>query len=71
MIPVMWDVDPLDWTTKNQALVKQRILDKVKAGDIILMHDCYESSVTAALEVVDQLLAEGYEFVTVEELILE
>lgn len=35
------------------------------------MHDCYESSVTAALEVVDQLLAEGYEFVTVEELILE
>ncbi len=71
MIPVMWDVDPLDWTTKNEALVRQRILDKVKAGDIILMHDCYESSVTAALEVVDQLLAEGYEFVTVEELILE
>ena len=40
-------------------------------GDIILMHDCYETSVEAALQIVDTLKAEGYEFVTVDELILE
>lgn len=71
MIPVLWDVDPLDWTTKNTELVVQRVLDDVEAGDIILLHDFYESSVDAALEVADQLVARGYEFVTVDELILE
>lgn len=71
MIPVLWDVDPLDWTTKNVSLVEQRILDTVKDGDIILLHDCYESSVEAALDIVDRLQAQGYKFVTVEELILE
>lgn len=71
MIPVMWDVDPLDWTTKNRELIEQRVLEDVSSGDIILLHDYYESSVEAALELVDQLLAQGYEFVTVDELILE
>lgn len=71
MIPVMWDVDPLDWTTKNKALIEQRVLEDVDSGDIILLHDYYESSVEAALELVDKLLEQGYEFVTVDELILE
>lgn len=71
MIPVLWDVDPLDWTTKNTELVVQRVLDDVEAGDIILLHDFYESSVDAALEIADRLMTQGYEFVTVDELILE
>ena len=71
MIPVLWDVDPLDWTTKNTALVEERILKNVQGGDIILLHDLYQSSVEAALYVVDRLKAQGYEFVTVDQLILE
>lgn len=71
MIPVLWDVDPLDWTTKNSAAVVQKVLNSVEENDIILLHDCYDSSVEAALEIVDELLAQGYEFVTVDELILE
>ena len=38
------------------------------SGDIILMHDIFETSVTAALACVDRLMAQGYYFVTVEEL---
>ena len=38
---------------------------------IILMHDYYDTSVTAALKVVDELLEEGYTFVTVEEIWFE
>lgn len=49
----------------------QRVVTKVKENDIILMHDCYKSSVTAALEIVDILQAEGYEFVTVDEILLD
>lgn len=71
MIPVMWDVDPLDWTTKNKAVIEKRVLDNVDNGDIILLHDYYASSVEAALNVVDKLQEQGYEFVTVEKLILD
>ena len=71
MIPVLLSIDPLDWTTQNTALIKERILKEAQEGDIILMHDYYQSSVDAALDVVDALLAQGYEFVTVDRLILE
>lgn len=71
MIPVLWDVDPLDWTTKNTALVVERVLKDTKPGDIILLHDYYQSSVDAALEIVDALTERGYKFVTVDELVLE
>jgi len=43
----------------------------ISENDIILMHDQYKSSVTAALEIVDELLEKGYEFVTVEEILFE
>lgn len=71
MIPVLWDVDSLDWTTRNTSEIVQRVLKDVEAGDIILMHDYYASSVEAALQIADELLAQGYEFVTADELILE
>lgn len=71
MIPVFWDVDPKDWTTKNVSDVVRRVLENTENGDIILLHDCYRSSVQAALEIVDELQGRGYEFVTVDELILE
>lgn len=71
MIPVLWDVDPLDWMTKNTAQVVQKVMSAVKEEDIILLHDCYDSSVDAALQIADELLAQGYKFVTVDELILE
>lgn len=71
MIPVLWDVDPRDWTTGNVSDIVRRVLEDTEDGDIILLHDCYESSVQAALEIVDRLQEQEYEFVTVDELILE
>lgn len=71
MIPVLWTVDPLDWCSDNVACITSSVVDKVEENDIILMHDYYETSVTAALEIVDQLLEEGFVFVTVEEILFE
>lgn len=71
MFPVLWSVDPLDWCSEDAACVANRVISKVGEGDIILMHDYYASSVTAALEIVDALLADGYVFVTVEEILLD
>lgn len=69
MIPVLWSVDPLDWCTEDVQTVVRRVKEKVKDNSIILFHDYFDTSVTAALQIVDELLEEGYEFVTVEEML--
>ena len=71
VIPVLWSVDPLDWTTENTDEIVNKVVTEVKENDIILLHDCYKSSVDAALRIIDILQKEGYEFVTVDEMILE
>lgn len=52
---VLWDVDPLDWSVQNTDTVVNNVLSKVKDGDIILLHDIYDTSVDAALRIVDAL----------------
>ena len=71
MIPVSWNVDSLDWTTENVDKTVKRVVKDVEEGDIILMHDVYKTSVEAALQIVDILKERGYEFVTVDKLLLE
>lgn len=71
MLPVFWNVDPLDWNTKNVDQVVRKVEQNAEDGDIILMHDNYDSSVKAALRIVDDMMKEGYEFVTVDKLILD
>ena len=44
------------------------MLDRVTDGDIVLLHDMSSSSVQAALEIVDELLARGFQIVTVSQL---
>ncbi|WP_330593404.1 MULTISPECIES: polysaccharide deacetylase family protein [Lachnospiraceae] len=71
MLPVFWSLDTLDWKLKNTEQIVKKVLGEVEENDVILMHDSYATSVEAALRIVDELKAQGYEFVTVEELILE
>ena len=65
---IYWSVDPEDWKLLDKDKVAAAVLDAVQPGDIILLHDFYSTSVDAALEIIDKLQAEGYAFVTVEEL---
>ena len=69
MFVVLWDVDPLDWSVQNTDLVTERVLKQVKENDIILLHDIFDTSVDAAVRIVDALQQEQYEFVTVDELL--
>ena len=71
MFPVLWNIDPLDWCSDNADCVSRKVLSKVKENDIILLHDQYESSVQAALAIIDAMQKEGYEFVTVEEILFD
>ena len=68
---VLWSVDPLDWKLKNTEAVVKSVLNEVEDGDIILLHDVYKTSVEAAFQIIDRLTEEGYEFVRVDELLLD
>ena len=63
-----WSVDPRDWAVQDPAAIEQAVLKNVSDGDVILLHDMSDSSVTAALHIIDQLAAQGYGFVTASEL---
>ena len=60
---VLWQVDPMDWNTNNADKVVNLAVKNVKPNDIILLHDKYDSSVSAALRIIDELQDEGYVFV--------
>ena len=55
----------------NAECIAAKVVENAGDGDIILMHDYYDTSVTAALEVVDVLQKRGFQFVTVEEILFD
>lgn len=63
-----WSVDPRDWATSDVAAIDAAVMERVRDGDVVLLHDMSGSSVDAALRIVDQLQAQGFTFVTVSEL---
>lgn len=65
---ICWSVDTEDWKSRNVDSILDIVLRQAGDGDILLLHDCYPTSVTAALEIVDRLQPRGVRFVTVEEL---
>ena len=65
---ILWSVDPEDWKDQNRERIVESVVSRAKDGDIILMHDIYQSSVDAALDIVDRLRERGFCFVTVEQM---
>ena len=65
---ISWSVDPRDWATDDASEILHRLLEQTGDGDVILMHDMTDSSVDAALALVDELTDRGYKFLTVSQL---
>lgn len=65
---ILWSIDTLDWRTRNAASTKTAVLDHVKDGDIVLMHDLYEATANASTTIIPTLVERGYQLVTVSEL---
>lgn len=68
MPAVLWSIDTLDWKTRDAEKTVSAVLDHVKDGDIILMHDLYETAADASDVIVPELIRRGYQLVTVSEL---
>lgn len=65
---ILWSIDTLDWKSRNSRKVTDHVLANVKDGDIILMHDIYDSTVEAVRSLVPELIDRGYQLVTISEL---
>ncbi len=65
---LLWSVDPRDWAVHDAAAVEAAVVSQVRNGDIILLHDLSDSSVDAALSIIDRLHEDGFQFITVSQL---
>ncbi len=63
-----WSVDPKDWEDPGAQAVQAAVMDAVKDGDVILLHDMYDGTVDAAFAIIDKLQEQGFRFVTASQL---
>ena len=65
---ILWDLDTEDWESRNAQKIVDKVLDSVKDGDIILMHDIYDATAEAIEILVPKLKEQGYQIVSVSEM---
>lgn len=65
---ILWNIDTLDWKTRNAQKTVDAVMASVKDGDVILMHDIHSESVDAAIRLIPMLQQAGYQLVTVSEM---
>ncbi|MDO5155026.1 MAG: polysaccharide deacetylase family protein [Eubacteriales bacterium] len=65
---VLWNLDTEDWSSRNAQVIAQRILDSAQDGDIVLMHDIYDSTAEAVEIVVPMLKERGFQIMSVGEM---
>lgn len=66
---ILWSVDPEDWKKPGASIVANRLVSGARPGGILLVHDIHSASIDAMPSAIDQLLAKGFQFVTVTQLI--
>ena len=66
---ILWSVDPQDWQRPGSSVVANRIIGAAHRGAVVLAHDIIGSTIRAMPAALDGLIARGYRFVTVSELV--
>ncbi len=69
METIQWNVDSLDYTGLSVDEIVQRILPRIENGSIVLFHNGVENTAEALDKILTELSAQGYEFVSVDDLI--
>ena len=61
---IMWNIDSMDWADPVPESIVQRVLDQVQKEQrgIILFHDIHDRAVKALPQILDRLIADGYQF---------
>jgi peptidoglycan-N-acetylglucosamine deacetylase len=64
---ILWNVDPRDWEQRDAEHLRQYIVDNAFDGAVFVLHDQYQSTLDGVMAAVDDLVEQGYRFVTLEE----
>lgn len=65
---ISWSLDTVDWKSRNTDAIVKIVLDNVRDGDIILLHEIYKTTAEAVEIIVPELIKKGYQLVTVSEM---
>lgn len=65
---ILWNVDTLDWKSRNAQKIYEEAIKDIEDGDIVLFHDLYETSVDGAIMAMDYLTTQGFAFVSLDEM---
>ena len=66
---ILWSVDSLDWKYRSKSAVHSRVMNNVHPGAIVLLHDIHSTTADSLPSILKDLKNQGYEFVTVSELL--
>jgi peptidoglycan/xylan/chitin deacetylase (PgdA/CDA1 family) len=69
MATIMWDIDPKDWKDPSPDLIAEYVVSRATSGSIVLLHEGHQNTLTALPIILDTLMAEGYRFITVGEML--
>lgn len=65
----LWSIDTYDWQHRNASRTIEKVKNQVRPGSVILMHDIHKTTADAVPQIMEYLAAEGYEFITMSELL--
>lgn len=68
IVLINWNIDTEDWRTRNADAVYEAVVNNARDGAIILCHDIHGSTVDGMERAIPKLIADGYQLVTVTEL---
>ena len=77
--PIMWNVTGYDWNAPPAAVIERKISNRVRGGDVILLHDGghkqmgadRSQTVVATEHLISRYKGEGYEFVTIPKMVAQ
>jgi peptidoglycan-N-acetylglucosamine deacetylase len=75
--PVMWNVTGYDWNAPPAEVIERKVAKQIRGGDVILLHDGGHKhmgadraqTVVATNHMIKRYKAEGYEFVTIPQML--
>lgn len=65
---ILWNVDTEDWKSRNKKKIVKKVIGKVNDGDIVLMHDIYDSTADAIEIIIPKLIEQGFQIVSISEM---
>ncbi len=65
---ILWNVDTLDWRYRDSDRTYNYVLDNLKDGNIILLHDIHKTTLEATLKLIPEIRKKGYQIVSLSQM---